>query len=102
MTPTLAADTEQVTRLPMAVMDLAGRTFSALRVRNYRLYFGGQVVSLSGTWMQGVGQAWLVLKLTNSGVALGFVTALQFVPMLVAGAWGGVVADRVDKRRLII
>ena len=79
----------------------ARRTFHSLRVRNYRLYFVGQIVSLSGTWMQSVAQAWLVLKLTGSGVALGIVTALQFLPILLAGPWGGVVADRVDKRRLV-
>src|SRR5207248_3001755 len=79
----------------------ARRTFHSLRVRNYRLYFVGQIVSLSGTWMQSVAQAWLVLKLTGSGVDLGVVTALQFLPILLAGPWGGVIADRVDKRRLI-
>jgi MFS family permease len=78
------------------------RTFHSMRVRNYRLYFFGQIVSLSGTWMQSVAQSWLVLKLTGSGVALGLVTALQFLPILLAGPWGGVVADRADKRKLII
>jgi MFS family permease len=79
-----------------------GRTFGSLRVRNYRLYFFGQIVSVSGTWMQSVAQAWLVLKLTGSGVALGAVTGLQFVPMLFAGAWGGVIADRLDKRKVLV
>jgi MFS family permease len=77
-------------------------TFRAMSNRNYRLYFVGQLISTSGTWMQSVAQAWLVLRLTGSGVALGVVTALQFTPMLLAGAWGGVVADRVDKRRLLV
>jgi len=77
-------------------------TFGSLRVRNYRLYFIGQVVSVSGSWMQRVAQSWLVLHLTGSGVALGFVSALQFLPMLVLGAWGGVLADRMDKRRLLM
>jgi MFS family permease len=77
------------------------RTFRSMHVRNYRLYFTGQIISLSGTWMQSVAQAWLVLKLTGSGVDLGVVTALQFLPILVGGPWGGVIADRVDKRRLI-
>ncbi len=81
---------------------LAGRTFSSLRVRNYRLYFGGQLVSLTGTWMQSVAQAWLVLKLTGSGVALGLILAAQFLPMLLAGPWGGVIADRFDKRRVLV
>jgi MFS family permease len=78
------------------------RTFHSLRTRNYRLYFFGQIVSLTGTWMQSVGQIWLVLKLTGSGLALGFVTALQFLPMLLIGSWGGLMADRVDKRKLLI
>jgi MFS family permease len=78
------------------------RTFRSLRTRNYRLYFFGQIISLTGTWMQSVGQAWLVLELTGSGVALGIVTALQFLPILLAGAWGGVVADRGDKRKVIL
>ncbi len=78
------------------------RTFSSLRVRNYRLYISGQIVSLSGTWMQRIAQAWLVLKLTDSGTALGLVTALQFLPMLLLGPFGGVVADRIDKRRMLL
>ena len=77
-------------------------TFRAMTVRNYRLYFVGQLISTSGTWMQSIAQAWLVLQITGSGVALGVTTALQFTPMLLAGAWGGVVADRVDKRRLLV
>lgn len=79
-----------------------GRTFSALRVHNYRRYVFGQTVSLTGTWMQRVAQAWLVLELGGSGTDVGVVTALQFVPLLVLGAWGGVVVDRVDKRRLLV
>lgn len=74
---------------------------SSLSVPNFRLYFLGQTVSLSGTWMQGVAQAWLVLDLTGSGAALGVVIALQFLPMLVLGPLGGVAADRFDKRRLL-
>ncbi|MEA2433871.1 MAG: hypothetical protein QOG54_1328 [Actinomycetota bacterium] len=77
-----------------------GGTFSSLRIRNYRLYFIGQIISMSGTWMQVVAQSWLVLRLTGSGVALGLVTALQFLPVLIAGAWGGTLADRFDKRML--
>lgn len=78
------------------------RTFRSLHTRNYRLYFFGQIVSLTGTWMQSVGQAWLVLELTGSGLALGGTVALQFTPILLFGPWGGVIADRVDKRRLIV
>ena len=76
-------------------------TFSSLKIRNYRLYFLGQSISLSGTWMQTIGQAWLVLKLTGSGTALGLVTALQFLPVLIFGAMGGVIADRLPKRKIL-
>ncbi|HZE49043.1 MAG TPA: MFS transporter [Jatrophihabitantaceae bacterium] len=76
--------------------------FRSLRVRNYRLYSSGQLVSLTGTWMQRVAQDWLVLNLTNSGTALGIVTALQFGPSLVLGLWGGTLADRSDKRKLLL
>ncbi|MGC2241160.1 MAG: MFS transporter [Acidimicrobiia bacterium] len=78
------------------------RTFTSLRVRNYRLYYVGQGISLTGTWIQRVAQAWLVLDLTNSGTAVGFVTALQFLPVLILGPIGGVIADRVDKRRMLL
>jgi MFS family permease len=84
------------------VRHAASETFYALRVRNYRLFFAGQIISASGTWMQTVAQAWLVLRLTGSGVALGVVTALQFLPMLVLGPLAGLVADRADKRRLLL
>jgi MFS family permease len=78
------------------------RTFSSLSIRNYRLYFIGQAISVSGTWMQAVAQSWLVLQLTGSGTAIGLVTALQFLPMLFLAPWGGVIADRFDKRSLLI
>ena len=84
------------------VKAVSRRTFRSLAVRNYRLFFAGQLVSLTGTWMQTVAQAWLVLRLTGSGVAVGTVTGLQFLPMLLAGPWGGVVADRVDKRKALV
>jgi MFS family permease len=72
-------------------------------VRNYRLFASGQVISISGTWAQRVAQDWLVLGLThNSGTALGLVTALQFLPVLLFGLYGGLLADRYDKRRLLI
>jgi MFS family permease len=75
--------------------------FRSLHVRNYRLYASGQLVSLTGTWMQRVAQDWLVLELTNSGTALGVVTALQFGPSLILGLWGGVLADRSNKRKVL-
>ncbi|HVO52837.1 MAG TPA: MFS transporter [Solirubrobacterales bacterium] len=78
------------------------RSFNSLEVANYRRYFIGQMVSLSGTWMQTVAALWLILSLTGSGLAVGLTTALQFLPMLVIGAWGGLLADRFSKRRLLI
>src|ERR1700710_330966 len=77
-------------------------TFASLENPNYRRYIGGQSISLVGTWMQTVAQGWLVLQLTGSGTALGLVVALQTLPVLLLGPYGGVVADRVDKRRLMI
>ncbi|MEV0695243.1 MFS transporter [Streptomyces sp. NPDC050388] len=77
-------------------------TFAALRVPNFRLYFAGQAVSLVGTWMQAVAQSWLVLQLTGSGTALGLVVAAQFLPVLLLGPYGGLIADRADKRRLLL
>ena len=78
------------------------RSFDSLAVPNYRRYFAGQVVSLSGNWMQMVAESWLILELTGSGVAVGLTTALQFVPIMVFGAWGGLLADRFPKRTLLI
>ncbi|WP_240757801.1 MFS transporter [Nakamurella flava] len=78
------------------------RTFAALHIRNYRLFFTGQVVSNTGTWMQRIAQDWLVLSLTNSPLAVGITTALQFLPMLLFGLWGGLLADRYPKRRLLL
>jgi len=75
---------------------------SSLKVRNYRLYFAGQLISLTGTWAQRVAQDWLVLELTNSGTALGVVTALQFGPALLLSLYGGALADRGNKRRLLL
>jgi MFS family permease len=81
---------------------MASRTFGSLTNRNFRLYFAGSAVSVSGTWMQRVAQDWLVLQLSHSGVALGVASSLQFAPVLVIGAWGGAVVDRVDRRRLLL
>lgn len=77
-------------------------SFNSLEVPNYRRYFAGQLVSLSGTWMQTVAAIWVILTLTDSGVAVGLTTALQFLPMLLIGAWGGLLADRFPKRRLLM
>lgn len=77
--------------------------FASLRVRNYRYFAGGQVVSLVGTWMQRIAQDWLVLDLSHgSPVALGVASALQFTPTLLFSLWGGVLADRYDKRRMLL
>jgi MFS family permease len=77
-------------------------SFGALGVRNYRFFFLGQIVSVTGTWMQSVAQAWLVLKLTNNGAYLGIVIGLQMLPVLLFGAWGGLIADRFDKRKVLV
>ncbi|HZO77512.1 MAG TPA: MFS transporter [Solirubrobacteraceae bacterium] len=77
-------------------------TFAALSVPNYRRYFAGQAVSLIGTWMQMTAQAWLVLSLTHSSTMLGLIVALQTLPVLLLAPYGGVIADRIDKRRLMI
>src|SRR5262245_5115618 len=78
-------------------------TFRALSVRNYRLFATGQIVSLLGNWMQVTAQDWLVLKLSHSSPsALGYVTALQFLPILLLSLLGGKLADRYDKRRLLV
>lgn len=77
-------------------------TFISLRTRNYRLYFIGQSVSLAGTWMQKMAQAWLVLELTNSGGWLGITLAVQQLPLLFLAPWGGLLADRMNKRTILI
>ncbi|SDH00788.1 Predicted arabinose efflux permease, MFS family [Lentzea fradiae] len=77
--------------------------FGSLRIYNYRLYASGQIISLVGVWMQRVAQDWLVLDLSNgSPTALGFAAALQFLPVLLLSMWGGVLADRMDKRKLLL
>ncbi|MFE6741485.1 MFS transporter [Streptomyces tubercidicus] len=77
-------------------------TFSSLRIRNYRLFATGQMVSNTGTWMQRIAQDWLVLSLTGTSTAVGITTALQFLPMLLFGLYGGVIADRFAKRKLLL
>jgi MFS family permease len=92
--PTNFASPPPTTRLP------AG--FSAFRHRNFRLFWGGMAISLVGTWMQSVAQAWLVLQLTNDPLALGLVAAAQFTPVLFLGLFGGLVADAVSKRAALV
>ncbi|MEU1486355.1 MFS transporter [Streptomyces sp. NPDC005752] len=79
-----------------------GGTFSSLKIRNYRLFATGAVISNTGTWMSRITQDWLVLSLTGSAAAVGITTALQFLPMLLFGLYGGVIADRLPKRRLLL
>src|ERR1039458_1732259 len=88
-------------RAVTSIRNAWNQTFHSLRVRNYRVYFIAQLISVSGTWMQSIAQAWLVLHLTGSGVDLGIVTGLQFLPVLLFGPFGGLVADRLDKRKLL-
>jgi MFS family permease len=78
------------------------RTFDSLDSRNYRLFFGGELVSYIGSWMQTMAEAWLVLTLTKSGAAVGLTFACRFLPVLLFGLWGGVVADRFDCRKVLI
>jgi MFS family permease len=91
-------ETEVIDDSPLA----RSSAFRALRHRNYRLYFFGQLTSLAGTWMQSAAQSWLVLKLTNSAMMLGVVSFAQFTPILLVGLFAGVVIDRVDRRRMLI
>jgi MFS family permease len=84
------------------LLALRRETFASLANPNYRLYFAGQSVSLIGTWMQMIAQSFLVFQLTGSGTQVGFIVALQTLPVMLLGPYGGVVADRVDKRRLMI
>ncbi|HEY7138035.1 MAG TPA: MFS transporter [Acidimicrobiia bacterium] len=87
-----------MTRLSLATR----RTFRSLRFRNFKLFFFGQLISQAGTWLTMIALTLLVLHRTGSGLAIGILTACQFAPILVLGAWGGLVADRSDKRRLLL
>ncbi|MGW5644953.1 MFS transporter [Saccharopolyspora sp. NPDC003752] len=90
-------------RKPPSTSDRSGGMFRSLRERNYRYYASGQVVSLTGTWMQRAAQDWLVLELSGgSPAALGVAVALQFAPTLLLTLWAGVFADRFDKRRMLV
>src|SRR5437588_1563737 len=85
-----------------ALLALNRRTFASLSHRNYRLYFVGQVVSVTGTWMQNIAMAWLILELTHSPVAVGALALCQFLPFTIFGLFAGVLVDRFDPRRLVI
>lgn len=90
------------TARPAAPANPSSSMFSSLKIRNYRLFFLGQVVSNTGTWMQRIAQDWLVLSLTGSSAAVGITTALQFLPMLLFGLYGGVLVDRLPKRPTLL
>jgi len=84
------------------LLTLNRRTFASLKHRNYRLFFSGQVVSVTGTWMQRIAQSWLVLQLTHSPVAVGILALAQFLPFSTFGLFSGVIVDRLDARKLVI
>lgn len=83
------------------VLAYASSTFASLKMYNYRLYFIGQGISLTGTWLQTIAQTWLIFTLTHSGTYIGLLTATQFLPVLLLGPAGGLIADRLPKRRLL-
>src|SRR6516165_3488271 len=96
---------EEVTGQPRRLVlgqQLWRSTFSSLRHRNFRLFFGGQLISLIGTWMQNTAQGWLVYQLTGSKLMLGVVAAVGSTPMMLFSIWGGSVADRHSKRRIVL
>ena len=78
------------------------KTFRSLQHRNFQLYFAGQLISVAGTWMQTVAQAWLVYQLSHSELMLGIVGFAAAIPSLIVSPWGGVVVDRVNKRNLLV
>ncbi|MCM3886995.1 MFS transporter [Frankia sp. R82] len=101
-TPPVTPREAAPTSTPRATAPETGSTFAALRIRNFRLFLAGQIVSLCGTWMQTIALGWLVLSLGASGTMLGLVTAAQFLPVLLFGPYGGVIADRSNRRRLLM
>ena len=100
----VASVVETTTPIPVqaAVTPPKPGMFAAFSVPNFRKYYVGQGLSLCGTWMQSVAQAWLVLELTDSAAMVGFVVAVQTLPVLLVGPFGGLIADRADKRSLLI
>jgi MFS family permease len=102
---TVASVPEEVTGQPRRVVAGAlsfRQTFAALRHRNFRLFFVGQLISLTGTWMQNTAQSWLVYQLTGSKLLLGIVAAVGSAPMMLFSIWGGSVADRHPKRAILL
>src|SRR5579862_8828215 len=84
------------------VSGVVGKTFRSLGARNYRLFFAGELVSNTGSWMQTMAEAWLVLRLTHSGTAVGATFGFRFAPVLLFGLWGGAVVDRFDRRKVLL
>src|SRR5690349_14251346 len=104
-TSAVASVPEEVTGQPRRVVlkPLDWRnTFVSLRHRHFRLFFTGQLISLIGTWMQNTAQGWLVYQLTGSKILLGLVAAIGSTPMMLLSIWGGSVADRHSKRRIVL
>ncbi|MDQ1510284.1 MAG: hypothetical protein QOG50_2128, partial [Actinomycetota bacterium] len=91
-----------MTQLGTGAREAARRTFGSLDTRNYRLYFFGDLVSHIGGWMQTMAEAWLVLTLTHNGAAVGATFAFRFLPVLLFGLWGGTIADRFNRRKLLL
>src|SRR5579863_5045077 len=101
----IASVPEEMTGEPRRVVlkKLSWRnTFASLRHPNFRLFFAGQLISLIGTWMQNTAQGWLVYELTGSKILLGVVAAVGSTPMMLLSIWGGSVADRHSKRRIVL
>ncbi len=102
MTTASAERSLSVPDLPPTSTSRWPRSFAALEVRNYRLYLSSQVIATTGLWMQRIAQDWLILELTGSVAAVGIAVALQFAPVLIFGLFGGVIADRFPKRRILM
>src|SRR5215831_15019488 len=101
----IASVPEEMTGQPRRVLlrnVIWRRTFASLRHRNFRLFFSGQLISLIGTWMQNTAQGWLVYDLTGSKILLGVVAAAGSTPMMLFSIWGGSIADRHSKRRIVL
>jgi MFS family permease len=97
-----ANETEGAAAAPRLSVGALKHGFRALRVRNYRLFWLGQMISLTGSWMQTTAQAWLVIQLTHAPFALGLVTTFQFLPIMLLSLIGGVITDRLPKQRLLL
>src|SRR5215470_6776201 len=99
--PILEESSEAVSPPPAVAMTNASGTFAAMRHRNFQLYFGGQLVSNIGTWMQIIAQGWVVYQIGHSEFTLGLVAFASAIPVLVISPWGGVIVDRMSRRKLL-